>query len=62
MSIADTAEYQLEQLAKTMTEAHEEANTAGWCSADFQDGFEAALDAIALGMGLKMNRKLVFRS
>ena len=57
MSIADTAEYQLEQLANAMTEALVEAEESGWTNADYRRGFEAALDRIAFAMSLTVKKR-----
>jgi hypothetical protein len=53
MSEADTAEYQLSQLAALMTEALAEAEASGWRNDDYREGFQAAFAVIANDMGLK---------
>ena len=52
MSVADTAEYQLEQLAETMTEMMREADAVGWRNPDYKDGFMDALSQVADDMGI----------
>lgn len=52
MSMADTAEYQLSQLAGAMTEALQEVEDSP-SSRDYKSGFRDAMEAIAGAMGLK---------